>query len=115
MKIAIAKSLLEPASLSWPEPYGHGKIPGWIIEELQMTFDGFGIAQMLPSAGGDCLSIEELCDHLKTTAERRGAVDVSAKCANIHRDTKWVGYMFVVHFREPRKKRQHGVSFTTYF
>lgn len=115
MKIAIARSLLEPASLSWPEPYGHGKIPGWIIAELKMSFRGFEMAKMLPSAGGDCMSIQDVYDTLRSLAEMRGAERVLTSCMNIHRDTKWVGYMFMVRFSEPGKSKRHDVSLRTYF
>ena len=115
MKIAIAKSLLEPVSIPWPEPYGHGKILEWIIDEIEESFQMLEEVRMLPSAGGAPYSIEEIRTHFKELAEMRGAVDVGVGCANLLRNTKWIGYIFVVHFREPGKKKQHAISYKTLF
>jgi hypothetical protein len=113
MKIVIAKSLLEPVSISWPEPYG--KIAGWIRDEVEAMFQLMEKAGLLPSAGGQCYSVDEVRAHFKGLVERRGAVDVKVGCANLSRNATWVGYIFLVHFREPGKKKQHVVAHKTLF
>ncbi len=117
MNIRLPKTLAEPLTIGWPEPYGHGKIPGWIIEELDEAFYGFELAKMLPSAGGDCMSVQDVCDRLRLLAEMRGAENVSATCMSIYRGLKpkWAGYLFMVRFSEPGKSKRHDVSLKTYF
>jgi hypothetical protein len=114
MKIVLPKTLAEPLTIGWPEPYDHGQISRWIIEELIEEFQSLDDGQLLPSSEGG-MSIAKTCDHLRWLATMRGAEDISTTCMNINRNAKWVGYTFIVRFSEPGKSKRHDVCLKTYF
>jgi len=114
MKIVLPKTLAEPGTIGWPEPYGHGKIPGGIIDDLVTAFRSLDDAQLLPSSE-EGMSIQKTCDHIRWLAEVRGAEDISTTCINIHRGARHKGYLFMIRFGEPGKDKRHVVELRTYF
>ena len=115
MKIVLPKSLTEPLTIGWPEPYDHEKILGGIIAVLAEEFQELDDARLLPSSETG-MTIAQTCDHMRWLAERRGMEDISTTCMNIHRGGKtWVGYLFTVRFSEPGKTKRHNVDLKTYF
>ncbi len=117
MKIVLPRTLAEPLTIGWPEPYDHGVFPGLVIDELTESFRTLEAAKMLPSADRNrmSISIQEVCDHLKEIAEVWGMEGIFTTCANIHLDATMVGYIFTVVFSEPGKNKRHYVQFKTYF
>jgi len=113
MKIKLPKTLAEPGTIPWPEPYDHeqsGRISAVLTEEFRELDD----ARLLPSAETG-MTVEQTCDHMRWLAERRGMKDISTTCSNIHRGAKHVGYLFIVRFSEPGKSQRHDVHLKTYF
>jgi len=114
MKIAIPKTLLEPGTIRWPTPYGHGQSPEYIIAVLTEEFRELDDAQLLPTAEKG-MTIAMTCDHIRWLAERRGMNDISTTSMNIRLDATVIGYLFIVRFSEPGKSKHHYVQLKTYF
>ena len=114
MKIILPRTLLEPGTIGWPEPYSHRGIPERIIEEITKEFRSLDDGQLLPS-DEEGMSIAKTCDHIRWLATMLGAEDISTTCMNISRNAKWVGYLFVVRFSEPGKSKRYEACLKTYF